>query len=629
MVDPKVNHRTALYIIPVIISMVICIPCAFGQYYHLHRTMGGHTGWVLSVAFSPESDIIASGSADNTVKLWDITMGSCILTLRGHARDVYSVAFSSDGTKLASGSEDNTVKIWDVKQGSCVHTCEGHDAWVHAVAFSPDGKSVASGAGDNRCRIWDVDSGVCVDELTGHTGSIWTVAYSPDGEMLATGSSDNSIKLWDSKGELIHTLTGHKGAIRCLAFNPSGALLASGARDNTIIVWRVKTGEKAMVLEGHTGWVESIVYTPDGIQLISCSDDKTIRIWSAATGICNQVLGNHNREVLAIALNPSGTRLISGSCDNKINVWRQLRLHKYTNYYQIKIKDKIYQVVDVEYPGEPRAKAVIDEEGKPVKDREIIERVLNAGDVIGFYKEPEYKKERFKYFIGSEVQPRIGALKLFIDEIPGTDLVRWWRTEKYANNILAAAKSTFLIGSEMAREVKKDVPYGYAELAVEKFMRDPVMFFTALCQSVIVDGMHKLMWIESKCEELRDDEVIAIEEYDKVADAYWDAIVYAHTMDYIYNKMQAEITTELTKIVQNNRSELMKSLTPMSKTVSAATIGIKFGELIEQSKLYSTFHSEVKKRWELKQREAYEMWKKERVKRAIQIADKMSQGLQK
>jgi WD40 repeat protein len=608
--------------------IILLTNMSFAQFYHLHRKMTGHTGWIWSVACSPKDNIVASGSADNTVKLWDISMGICFLTLRGHTLDVYSVAFSSDGKLLVSGSEDNTVKVWDTKTGECVHTLSGHTSWVHGVAFSPDAKLIASVSGDNTCRLWDVESGKSIAVLRGHTGAVWTVAFSPDGKYLATGSSDKTVKIWDiAQKSVTQTLKGHDGAVRCVTFNPSGALVASGGRDNAVIIWRVRTGEKVNTLQGHKGWIEDLVFTSDGVTLISGSGDKSLRVWSTASGQCNQILANHEREVLSVSLNSNGLRLISGSCDNKINVWKRLRLHRYTNYYKLKISGKTYEVIDVEYPGEPRAKVVIDEEGKPIKNREILEQVLNAGDVIGFYKEPEYRKERFKYFIGSEVQPRIGALKMFIDEIPNNDLITWWRTEPNAAKILAATKSSFLIGSDMAAKIKEEIPHEYAELAVEKFMRDPVVFFTALSQAVIVDGLNRLQWIETKCEEVRDDDVIDVNEYNQISDAYWDAVIYASTMDYIYNKMQKEMTGDLATIVQENRTKLMSSLSASTRAVPAAKIGIQFGEILEMSKLYSAFHQEVKNRWKLKQQEAYELWKKERINRAIKLADKVAKGI--
>ncbi|WPJ66240.1 hypothetical protein SMAC4_12890 [Sordaria macrospora] len=117
------------------------------------QTLEGHSNWVLSVAFSPDGQRLASGAGDHTIKIWDAASGSCLQTLEGHSDEVWSVAFSPDGQQLASGADDRTIKIWDAASGSCLQTLEGHSNWVCSVAFSPDGQRLASGAGDHTIKI--------------------------------------------------------------------------------------------------------------------------------------------------------------------------------------------------------------------------------------------------------------------------------------------------------------------------------------------------------------------------------------------------------------------------------------------------------------------------------------------
>ena len=168
---------------------------------------------------------MASGSADDTVRLWDAGTGAPLQTLEGHSGLVSSVSFSPDGKLMASGSNDSTVRLWDAGTGAPLQTLNGHLNLVSSVAFSPDGKLVASGSRDNTVRLWDAGTGAPLQMLEGHSSKVSSVAFSPDGKLVASGSSDNTVRLWDaSTGAPLQTL---KLGIttRTLSFSTSGQYL--------------------------------------------------------------------------------------------------------------------------------------------------------------------------------------------------------------------------------------------------------------------------------------------------------------------------------------------------------------------------------------------------------------------
>lgn len=281
-----------------------------------------HSERVRTVTFSPEGEILASSGDDRIIKLWSVETGQCIKTLRGHTGRVSSVVFSPQPDTLASCSEDQTLKLWNYNTGQCIKTLRGHTSWVRSVVFSRNGKILASGGDDRTIRLWDVSTGKCLRLLQEHSGEIGTIACSPRSEVLASGSHDSTIKLWNmNSGQLLSTLRGHASWVRSVAFSRNGKILASGGDDQTIRLWDVSTGRCLKLLQGYKNGVYSVAFSPQGTILSSGSDDQTIKLWNIDTGQVLRTLHGHCHRVRTVATSPQGNLLASGCYDSSVRLW--------------------------------------------------------------------------------------------------------------------------------------------------------------------------------------------------------------------------------------------------------------------------------------------------------------------
>ncbi|MEO1394928.1 MAG: NB-ARC domain-containing protein [Cyanobacteria bacterium J06634_5] len=290
------------------------------------QTLTGHNNWVWLVAFSPDGRSLASGSADQTVRVWDIEAQQCLRVLSGHSNWVWSVAFSPDGNYLTSGSEDRTMRLWELRRGQCLKTLQGSSNWVWSVAFSPDGKMLASGQGDRLVHLWDTPSGETVETLAGAQNAIWSVTFSPNGKLLASGNEDGNVHLWQlsktkANNKTHRSLSGHTKSIWSVAFDAKGETIASGSADQSIKLWDVRSGKCRHTFTEHQHWVCSVAFHPHKNILASGSYDRTIKLWDLDTSDCIKTLTGHTSGLWCIAFSPAGDFLVSSSIDQTIRVW--------------------------------------------------------------------------------------------------------------------------------------------------------------------------------------------------------------------------------------------------------------------------------------------------------------------
>ena len=287
------------------------------------HTLATHSP-INSIAITPDGKILASGSEDKTIRLWDLETFQIISTLTGHAQGVKSVAFSPDGTILATGSDDQTVKLWDWNQGKEIGTFSGHTHAVKSVAFSPEGKVLASGSWDKTIKLWDIQTGAAQKTLTGHGLQVAAVAFSPCGKFLASASCDRTVRLWDLTLGSSSPFYGHAWAVFAVAFSPDGKTLATGGDDKTIILWDWQTGKVLYTLSGHSWSVVTLAFSPNGENLISGSWDKTIKLWQVSTGQELATLQGHLDSVSSVAISSAGQIIVSASKDQTIKLWQRV-----------------------------------------------------------------------------------------------------------------------------------------------------------------------------------------------------------------------------------------------------------------------------------------------------------------
>ncbi len=305
------------------------------------KVIKAHKGTVHEVVFSPVGKIVASGSSDNTIKLWSLPDGKLLTTLEGNKYSVNALAISPDGKILASGSGDSSnssdgkiIKLWTLPDGKPRTNLKGGNKYssVKALVISPDGKNLISGSFDETSssdgktiKLWSLPDGKLLATFEEHKYSVNALAISPDGKILASdsyGDYDETIKLWSlADGKLLASLKGHKYSVRKLAISPDGKILASGSSDNSIKLWSLPDGKLLATLEGHKYSVRELAISPDGKVLASGSDDNTIKLWSLPDGKPLATLEGHEGFVSALAISPDGKTLASGDSSGVIILW--------------------------------------------------------------------------------------------------------------------------------------------------------------------------------------------------------------------------------------------------------------------------------------------------------------------
>ena len=279
-------------------------------------------GYVNSVAFSADGNVLAAGTQDGPIVLWDADQQTALRKLIGHKAKVFSLSFSSDGKTLASSSADGTVILWDYASNQILFQTPQSPLSLLSVAFSPDGAQMAVSRNDSRIEIWNVAARQQIGLLEGgHFSDVWSIAWSPDGKLLASASNDSTARIWDveNRRSLLTLRGGHAGAVRSVVWTPNGKQVVTGGVDGLIVVWDAATGKPVGdPLRAHTDRVLSLAFHPNGKTLASGSADRSVILWDFANRRPIDTLRDHTHWIISVAFDPTGKLLASGSIDETV-----------------------------------------------------------------------------------------------------------------------------------------------------------------------------------------------------------------------------------------------------------------------------------------------------------------------
>lgn len=321
---------------------------------HFLTPLVGHQASVTAITFNPIDRSVITGGADRTVRIWN-RRGTLLRQLNGHQAEVTDVAVSSlvnpaanratsaKGSLIATASADRTVKLWN-RDGLLLHNLVGHKAPIRAVQFSPNGQVIASSGDDKTIRLWRKD-GEATRVLSGHAGAVTDLAFSLLDPMLASVSADGGIRIWRSNavatqsssqtqpwrndGELLTSFGDYSIALTAVAFNPQRSQLAI-AWGKTIQIWNATDRTLLKTLRGHQGKIHDLAFSPDGQLLASASEDNTVKLWTvkhwtakhwSQAGKPLTTLDSHSNAVRSLAFSPDSQMLASASDDRTGLLW--------------------------------------------------------------------------------------------------------------------------------------------------------------------------------------------------------------------------------------------------------------------------------------------------------------------
>ena len=257
------------------------------------RQLPGLRGVINDVGFAADASMVFVAAGEPGVfgeaRLFKTSDGSLIRTLQGHRDAIYAAELSPDGKLLATGSYDQKVKLWNVETGAEVRTLHGHNDAVYDVTFHPSGQILASASGDRTVKLWNVATGERLDTLNQPEKEQYAVAFSLDGKRIVAGGVDKRIRIWDitaggkeGTNPIAFSRYAHEGGILKLVFSPDGKLLVSSSEDRRIKLWETQSFTQLKVLETQPDWPQALAISPDNSTLLVGRLDGSLQSYPIA-----------------------------------------------------------------------------------------------------------------------------------------------------------------------------------------------------------------------------------------------------------------------------------------------------------------------------------------------------------
>ena len=288
----------------------------------LLQTYKGHEGVIHAIAVDTENDRIISGSADGTIRLWDLHTGAHLETFRGHLDAIHHIDLTIDNRRIISYGDDYAIKIWDLKGKAATITHSLHEGKVLALQSLPDNQHALSSDDRGHFLLWEIESGKVLMDMAIPNHRIWSIAVDPSGRRAFTAGDENIVRVWDlDRGVCRHILSAHEDWVWCLKVTPNGRQLLSGSEDRSIIAWDLEDYKAMRVLKGHRGAVRAMDLSMNGRVLVSISDDQSMIEWNLDRGLIERSFTGHDEWVWDIAVTPKGDGAITASDDSYLKLW--------------------------------------------------------------------------------------------------------------------------------------------------------------------------------------------------------------------------------------------------------------------------------------------------------------------